>query len=107
MLKFYFECRATRALELTKSRIEEQYPLLNVFWSAGYVHEVEVADDYGEQTKGMFDILCQYVELFALEGWETAHLVLVDTSIPPLHGSGYDGRAVMDKWINWRISDDE
>lgn len=108
MYKMYFECRTTRALELAKSRIEERFPLLNVFWSSGaYAHEVGIADDYGEQTRGMFDILCEYIELFALEGWETAHVVLVDTSLSPLFGSTYDGRSLLDKWVNWRISDED
>lgn len=108
MITTYFECRTTRALELAKSRIEERFPLLNVFWTSGaYAHRVGICDDYGEMTRGMFDILCEYVELYAKEGWETAHLVLVDTSLPPLFGSTYEGRAILDKWINWRVDDED
>lgn len=108
MYKVYFDCCTTRALELAKGRIEERYPLLNVIWSGkNSSYEVGICDDYGEQTRGMYDILCHYLELFATTGCDEAHMVLVDTSLPPLFCSTYDGRALLDRWINWRIESNE
>lgn len=108
MYKVYFECRTTRALELAKSRIEERYPLLNVIWSSNReIHNVGICDDCGEQTRGMYDILCHYLELFATCGCDEAHLVLLDTALPPLYLSLYEGRVILDRWINWRIEQDE
>ena len=107
MLHVRYECCSKRALELAKARIETRYPLLNVYWgSHANSYNVGICDDFGEQTRGMFDILCHYLELFATMGCDEAHLVLIDTSLPPLYGSCYEGRELLNRYINWRISDD-
>lgn len=107
MYKVYFECRTTRALELAKARIETRYPLLNVYWGGhADTYDVGICDDYGEQTRGMYDILCHYLEFFATMGCDETHLVMIDTSLPPLFCSCYDGRDILNRYINWRISND-
>lgn len=108
MYNVIYESCSKRALELAKARIETRYPLLNVFWG-GHNNEytVGICDDYGEQTRGMYDILCHYLEMFATMGCVEAHLVLIDTALPPLFCSRYNGRALLDRWINWRIESDE
>lgn len=107
MLHVIYECASNRALEMAKARIETRYPLLNVYWvGRNGRSDVGICDDNGEQTRGMYDILCHYLELFATMGCDEAHLVLIDTSLPPLHGSRYDGRDLISRWINWRISDE-
>ena len=105
MLHVRYDCCSKRALDLAKARIENLYPLLNVLWSyhAGS-YDVGICDDYGEQTRGMYDILCHYLELFATMGCDEAHIVLIDTSLPPLYCSRYDGRELLNRYINWRIS---
>lgn len=108
MLHVRYECCSKRALELAKARIESRYPLLNVYWcgQASRYFDVGICDDYGEQTRGMYDILCHYLEFFATMGCDEAHLVLIETSLPPLFGSSYDGRDLLNRYINWRISDE-
>lgn len=105
MLHVRYECCSKRALELAKARIETRYPLLNVCWGGhADTYDVGICDDCGEQTRGMYDILCHYLEFFATMGYDEAHLVLIDTSLPPLFCSCYDGRELLNRYINWRIS---
>ena len=93
---------------MAKIRIETRYPLLNVCWGGhADVYDIGICDDYGEQTRGMYDILCHYLEFFLLMGIDEAHFCLIDTSLPPLYGSQFDGRALVDKWVNWRMEGDE